>query len=193
VRRFPFFRGCAPLVVALAVSACDDPFFGAFDPIIATDTIELQAPILAQAQLPSALDVTAVGGFIHGGRFPERSEDAGAWDFAVSLRDGALVLVPPAAYGFDSRAGLTPPIQGVTFEGLHDVPAGARFVTDSTLVVEPGAIYVVRSREFAGGFGAGCLQYAKVQALEADAATGTLRVQVATNERCFDTRLVPAS
>jgi len=176
----------------LVLGACDDPVFGRLDPLIATDTLDLAAPADALADVPSALDVTAAAGVIGGGRFPERVQDSNrGWDLAVRMRDGQVVLLPSGAPGYNTRAGVFGPVQGETFESLRDVPPGARFRTDTVAVMQPGALYVVRSREFSTGFG-GCLQYAKLQALSVDAASGAVRVQVATNEQCYDTRLVPA-
>jgi hypothetical protein len=179
---------------ALVLSGCEDPAWGRQDPLIATDTVELAAPTAGLPEVPSALDVIAVGGFIQGGRFPERVADANqGWDLAVRVREGRVVFVPSSALGFESRAGWVGPVQGQTFEGLREVPAGARFETQNAMVIEPGAIYVIRSREFTTGFMGRCAQFAKLQALEVDAAAGTVSVQIASNERCFDTRLVPES
>jgi hypothetical protein len=178
-------------VPALAITACEDPFFGRLDPLIIEGNFAIAAPSPGEPELPSALDVTAAGGAIRGGRFPERLQDANlGWDLTVRVRDGRLVLLPSAAMGFGGRAGITEPVQGQTFEGLADLPPGARFETAEPIAAVPGALHVIRSREFATGFGA-CVQYAKMQVLEVDTAARIVRVRVATNERCFDTRLVP--
>jgi hypothetical protein len=178
----------APMLV---LPACTDPILGAFDPLIVTDTITIASPSEARPEVPSALDITSAGGFIRGGRFPERLQDATiGWDFAVRVRDGNVVFVPSPVLGFSGRAGISQPLAGQNFETLAAVPSGIRFETEEAVIAEPGAVYVVRSREFSTGFG-GCLQYARLQPLEVDAVAGTVRVRLATNERCYDNRLVP--
>ncbi|MBA4157076.1 MAG: hypothetical protein H0X65_06325 [Gemmatimonadetes bacterium] len=185
------------LPLALGITACGDPAFGRTDPQIAHDTVSIQAPSDQQPQASSALDVTAQIGLIGGARDPERLANApapgelqGRWDLVVRRQDGQLVFLPAGAVlGTRSRAGISQPLAGQTFEELREVPAGTVFVTDSAVAVQPGQLYVVRSREFRGGFG-NCLQYAKLRPVQADAATGSVQVEVATNEVCFDTRLV---
>lgn len=181
------------LVPVLVLSACDDPFLSQLEPLIATDTVELAIPTAVQTGLPSALDITALGGLVRGGRFPERADDADlGWDLTVRIRDGQIVFVPSSALGFPLRAGISAPIAGQTFDGLREVPAGLRFETETPTIAQLGAVYAARSREFSAGFVGSCVQYAKLQVLELDVAAGTIRVLLATNERCHDTRLVPA-
>jgi hypothetical protein len=177
----------------LLLAACQGDIWGRFDPVMYTDTFELAAPSANHAAVPTALDVTASGGVIRGGRFPERLRDADeGWDVAVRVRDGELTFVPPTALGFPSRAGVTRALAGQTFEGLSEVPGGARVMRDSAVVVQRGAVYVVRSRDVPGIYGS-CYQFAKVQPLDADPVAGTVRVQVSTNERCADPRLFGAN
>jgi hypothetical protein len=187
--RIAFF--CVLPVIGL--NACDNPGFGRLDPLIAVDsTVVIAAPIAAETRLPSALDVTATGGVIRGGRFPERVQDANlGWDLAVRIREGQLVFVASTGLGLPTRAGITAPLLGQTLQMVREVPSGAVFETSTAVPVQVGAVYVIRSREFSTGFGA-CLQYGKLQVTEADAAAGTVRMRVETNERCYDTRLVEA-
>jgi hypothetical protein len=187
--RIAFF--CVLPVIGL--NACDSPAFGRLDPLMAVDsTVVIAAPIAAETRLPSALDVTATGGIIRGGRFPERVQDANlGWDLAVRIREGQLVFVASTGLGLPTRAGITAPLLGQTLQAVREVPTGAVFETSIAVPVQVGAVYVIRSREFSTGFG-GCLQYGKLQVTEADAAVGTVRMRVETNERCYDTRLVEA-
>lgn len=180
------------LVLAVSLTACDDDPFARLDPLVVTDTVDLVAINAPEALGPAALDITAQGGVIIGGRDPSRVEHAGQWDLAVRRQDGQLVFLGPTVFGFETRAGVTRPLEGTTFDALRDVPIGARFVTDSAVVIQPGAVYVARSRDFVLGFFGGCVQYAKLQPLVVDVAAGAVRLQIATNERCFDTRLVNA-
>jgi hypothetical protein len=183
------------LLPTVVLSGCEDPFWARMEPLIATATVDLGVPGSMQEQqqeMPSAMDITALGGVVQGGRFPERAEDADrGWDFAVRRRNGQLTLVPSNALGVQSRAGFSPALDGQTFEGLREVPAGVRFDSENPIPVRIGAVHVARSRDFAAGFFGTCVQYAKLQVVEADVAAGTVRIQIATNERCGDTRLVP--
>lgn len=175
------------LSILLAVSgACTDGTGFRIDPVLSTDTFELAAPT-SRGGLPSALDVTATVGVIGGGRFPETQEDAERWDIAVRVRDGGLAFLPASAFGLTSEAAITPPLAGQTFESVIEAPGRSSFVTDSAVVVEPGAVYVVRSRLITCGISR-TPQYAKIQPLEV--AEGRVRLQVTTNERCGDPRLV---
>lgn len=187
MRFFSIF--CLVTTVVLA-TACDDSTRYQINPLLAADTVELWAPTPTTEGRPSAMDVIAFGGFIGGPRFPEQARHAEAWDFAVRLRNGELVLVPPAALGLSSRAAITAPLPG-TFEGLIEAPGNVAFRTDSIRPLRVGNIHSVRSRLTAGGmFGGGCEQYAKLQVLAADPTTGRAQFAVVTNERCGDPRLV---
>jgi hypothetical protein len=177
------------LIAVAASTGCRDNTFR-IDPLLAHDTVTVYAPLAANAGQPTALDVTAANLMLRGARFPERSADAEQWDFAVRVRDGQLVLVPASQLGLtSSRAAISPALAGETFEGLRQVPPNV-LRTDSVVAMRVGQVHVARSRDLAGGFGA-CQQYAKLQPLEVDAAAGRLRLQITTNERCSDLRLVP--
>lgn len=179
------------LALAAVLTACDDPTRFQIQPQIFTDTVQLAASGAPGADsLPSALDVSVQGNGVVGGRFPERLSDAGQWDFLVRLQNGAVVLVPSGALGIESRAGISAPIAGATFESLRDVPKKTTFATESATALTNGAVYVVRSRIFAGGLSS-CQQYAKVQPLAVDPAAGRVTLRIATNAVCGDQRLVP--
>ncbi len=174
-------------VLAAGLSACsDDPFFRR-DPVLATDTIEVAAPIASNADLPTALDLTTNGFMIAGGRFPERPADAQEWDLAIRMEDGVLVFKPVGAFGIESRAAISHPLLGETFEGLEEAPPVSAMVSDSTVVIQEGAVYAARTRQPSGG----CAQYSKLQPLDVNVATGRVRVAVTTNGQCGDPRLVP--
>lgn len=175
------------VLVALAATGCDDTTNFNIDPLLATDTVEIAAAGVPGG-LPSALDVTATSGVIFGGRFPEREEDAEQWDVALRLRGGSLFFVPAAALGLDSRAAVTRALQNETFESLVEAPGRDAFLSDSSVVVQQGAVYAIRSRQLSNAFGA-CTQYAKIQPLSVNVATGRVRLQITSNERCEDPRL----
>jgi hypothetical protein len=181
-------------LAATLVTACGDSTGALFNPVMVNAEVTVAAPLPQNATLPTALDVMSDGAFgVQGGRFPETVRDALEWDFAVRIRNGALVLIPARGIGVvDSRAGLTEPLVGQTLESLREAPGARTFIMDTPVVMQTGNVHAARSRESRGGFfGFGCVQYSKFQVLEANPATGILRVQVVTNERCGDPRLVP--
>lgn len=190
MRRFLLLSACLPLLT-FGAAACGDPTGGFFDPLMVTDTVDIGAQGLAPAGTPSAFAVTVEVGVIEGPRFPERASDAERWDVAIAGQNGQIVFRAPRSFGFESRAAIGGPLVGRTFEDVRDVPSGTQFRTDESVEVQQGEVYIVRSREFSSGFG-GCVQYAKVEPIAVDATDGTVRLVVATNSRCYDTRLANA-
>jgi hypothetical protein len=178
------------LVLALLIgaAACDDVSGFQVDPLLATDTVDVYAPLEANAELPTALDIVARNLVIGGGRFPERTVHAGQWDFAVRVREGEMVLVPAGALGLEYEPLLTRALAGQSFEALTRAPERAAFVADSAVVMRTGSVYAARSRLASTVFGA-CNQYAKLQPLEVDPVAGSLRLLITTNEQCGDNRL----
>lgn len=187
-RIVPFAAGLLAAAVLVASGCGDSTGFG-FDPVITTDTVELAIPAEGSA-LPSALDVTAQGGFLGGGRFPERAGEAEQWDVALRRAGGQLVFLPAGAAKLQSpglaQASITQPLTGRSFEELDEAPAISAFVRDTTVAVQLNGVYVVRSRT---PINSNCYQYAKVQPIAVDAGAGTASIRVATNELCQDRRL----
>lgn len=177
------------MLAAIAVAGCDDSTGLDLNPVLVSDTLTIAAPIPQNQGRPSAVDLSGDGGFgIEGPRFPERVEDALQWDLTLRLLDGALVLMPPGAIGAtDSRAAITPPIAGQTFEGLREIPGQSTFRTDTAITLQVGPVYAARTRVL-DAFG--CIQFSKLRALELDPVAATARLEVVTNERCSDPRLV---
>jgi hypothetical protein len=184
--RYVIPAALAALVAALG--ACDNPNDFLLDPAIVTDTVTLVAPSVG-SDLPSALDITAVGSPRHGARFPEQLGDAGQWDLALRLRDGQLVFLPAGAVGSaGTNAALTHPITGKTFSQLIEAPGRSAFVKDSAVVLSTGAPYAARSRLIPCGITNGEL-FAKFQVLEAVPAEGRVKIEVIANLNCSDPRL----
>ena len=185
------FAIVAALPVALLLAACEGTD-NTFDPQIATDTIEIAAPT-AGSSLPTAVDITALSGVVFGGRYPEELADAGEWDIALRLVNGQLQFVPASKIGIldlggVSRAAITDPLAGRTFESVTQAPNPAEFITDRGVPVQLGAVYAARSRLVACGLSA-VEQYAKLQPLEVDVAAQRVRFRIHTNGRCADQRL----
>lgn len=180
------------LSFAVLAAACEDPNAGLLDPALVTDTVLVSAPTATGASVPSALDLSALTL-----RFPEQATDAANWDLALRVRDGQLVFLPAGYFGIRdpvagtrSKAGITHPITDQTLESLREAPASDRFVTDSAVVLQAGALYAARSRGQSCGFTTG-FNYAKIKILSADPATGQLSLVITVNQNCGDLRLVP--
>ena len=187
------FAIAAALPIALLLGACESNN-NDFEPLLVVDTFEIAAPTAGGA-LPSAVDITALGGGIYGGRFPEEERDAGEWDLALRLVNGQLQFVPAGKIGITdlsgvSRAAITDPLNGRTFESVTQAPNAAAFVTDRGVPVQLGAVYAARSRLVPCGLSA-VEQYSKLQPLEVDLAAQRVRFQIQTNARCADQRLEP--
>jgi len=176
----------------LGIVGCDDSTGLDLNPVLVSDTVTVAAPLPQNAGLPTALDVTSDGAFgVQGGRFPETIADALAWDFAVRIRSGQVVLVPARGVGVtQSRAALTPSIAGAVFEDLREAPGQSTFTMDSAVVMRQGDVYVARSRENSSVFGTACVQFAKIQPVQVNVAEGRVHLRIVTNERCGDPRLI---
>lgn len=177
--------------VAFLLAACESTDTN-FDPLLVTDTIELVTPT-ANSALPTAVDITALSRVIVGGRYPEELADAGEWDFALRREGSELHFVPAGKIGvFDigglSRAGITEPLTGRSFESVTQAPKQNTFITDRGVPVRVGEVYAARSRLVLCG-PSGVEQYAKLQPLEVDLAAQRVRFRLVTNSRCADQRL----
>jgi hypothetical protein len=100
-----------------------------------------------------------------------------------------MTLVPARALGvLSSRAGIAGPLAETRFGDVRQAVPPDSFRTGSATVMQVGRVYLARSRNTGGG---GCNQHAKFQPLEIDLAEARMRLQITTNERCSDLRLVP--
>lgn len=181
------------LLAGASLVGCDDPTGFNLTPILVGDTVLIAAPTVAgNEDLPQALDITGDGaGGVVGGRFPERSADALQWDFLLRVEEGQLVLVPARVIGVPSRAAMTQPLPGETFEDLREAPGQSTFTSTESIPLVEGQVYAARSRDLFNAFGQECPQFAKIKPLEVDVATGRARFAILTNERCGDPRLAP--
>lgn len=185
------------LLAAPLFAACDSTDTS-FDPVFVMDTVELTTPTSSLA-LPTALDLSLVGSGLNGGRYPEREEDAQQWDLALRLVGGELVFAPAAFLGVEnrdfpglSRAGLTEARTGSSLQSIRQAPRSGDFITDRTVTLRQGEVYVVRSRQVLCGVSV-AEQFGKFRALEVDPAQQRVRLEVIANERCGDQRLVEES
>lgn len=181
----------AAIPVALLFGACESTGTS-FEPMLVTDTIELATPT-ANSSLPTAVDITATTGAIVGGRYPEELRDAGEWDLTLRLVGNELRFVPAGSVGIldlggVSRAGITEPLTGRTFDSLKQAPKQTTFITDRGVPVRVGEVYAVRSRLVSCGISA-VEQYGKLQPLEVDVAAQRVKFHIITSSRCADQRL----
>lgn len=186
-------RGFAPALLmgcVAALAACENPNAAGLEAQLLTDTVTLVTPDPARPlegdASGSALDIvaSALGEIVV--RRPERAGDAGQWDVTLRRRGGELVLVPPAVLdlrGAQARAAVTR-VES-TFDDVRDASVRVAFAPDSVAVLQPAAVYVLRSRNCQSGAN----QYAKLEALAVDRAAGTAQLRVVANRRCNDPRL----
>lgn len=171
--------------VTLTSVACgDDPF--QIDWQLAPARVLLYSLARPELNLPSAYNLNR--------RRTVQIESPGAtgtWDFAVDTREGELVFITPTVLGIESRAGIaTRPNE--TFEDIREAPAdSAAYVTDEPVPIQVGTLYVVRTGESPGAFGARCVYYGKVRALNLDLVTESVEIEFDTNPVCNDRALVP--
>jgi hypothetical protein len=121
----------------------------------------------------------------------ESPSSTGRWDMAVDTRNGRIVMVPAAALGVDSRAGIVP-MPDVTFDELTEAPADTSvYITDRPVPMDVGSVYVVRTRKSVGSFGSRCFYYAKMEPLSTDPEAGTLTFYFDGAHVCNDRSLIP--
>ena len=182
------FGVAAGLSAALMALGCGDDL-GSQDWEARVDTFTLYSLARPELQgLPSGFDFVTAGGRPV---VVEALAATGSWDFALTERDGQLVLLPPGALEGhpESTAGLGV-VRDQTFEELERAPSDTAFyVEDEALPLEASAVYVVRSH-LNPSFRA-CFYYAKMELVEVDAAEGRARFRHTRNPRCNDRALVP--
>ena len=181
--RFQTFRRVLPVLALVALGACnEEPDFGLDDWTAEVDTVTLYTALFEEYQgLPSAYDI----------RFttPVRVEDSdvtGDWDFVLTGGGAEPLALTPLGVFFevDNDAGFH--VTDQTFDEIENAPAADdAYVTDESTPLEPGVVYIVRTRS------GGCLVFAKLEPLVIDQAAGTLEFRMTRNPNCNDTALVP--
>lgn len=169
---------CAPLL-----SACEDNgFLGQL--VVSVDTVVVGLP--GGNAEGSAVDIVR-GESLSLLRNPEQVADAERWDVALRRTDAGLVLRPfaPVASSFRG-AGITVATQA--FDAIEKAPRGTSSYGTDPVPVTPGAVYILRSRQFNSG-GIICVKYAKLRVEAVDEAAGTVRLALLINEGCDDERL----
>jgi hypothetical protein len=183
MKRFILFL--AGLCVAVSAVACgDDPFRINWPGIPIESTIfSLDREELNRAAGFNMLERRAV--------LVEAPAAEGRWDFALDREAGTLVLLPPRVLGVESRAGIFP-VPGAAWDDVREAPRDSlAFISEASVPLSPGTVYVVRTHLQGDFFGRQCVFYGKVEAVEIDADAGVLRFLHDTNPECNDRRLVP--
>jgi hypothetical protein len=177
-------RGSVLVAALAAAGGCEDPFEIRWE--ARTDTALIHSLARPEPNLPSAFNF-----YFRAPVAIEAPGSSGQWDVALDTEGGRLVLLPPRALGINSRARIAP-IPGVAFQDVIDAPADTTsYVSNRSVPLELGTIYVVQTSEQSGSFGQRCVFFAKMQPLVLDVAAGTLKFAFDASPVCNDTRLIP--
>jgi hypothetical protein len=179
VRRFLLVL-TAVLPLALATQACDNSL-GLADPTIARDSSMILSAPTASDSIPSALDIP---GFSR--RRPEQLGDSQEWDFALRQEGTVLRLVPNSFPVATRRPLIFRSTE--SFAAIDRAPTARSAYGDSAVVLEEGAVYVMRSRHYSVGGGT-CYAFGKMQVLDLNPAAGTAEFKLQANLGCVDARL----
>jgi hypothetical protein len=122
----------------------------------------------------------------------ESSSATGNWDIVLEERSGAFVMVPASNFPtVTSRAGIALQANATTLEQVTEAPSDTSLFRRDPVPIQPGSVYVVRSRrESCATLGSGVF-YAKIRALTIDASVGTFVFEVVRNPYCNDRKLIP--
>jgi hypothetical protein len=185
-------RLAIPAAVALAAAACDDPF----RPIewsAVPDTV-----LLYSSSFPEHIGRHSGFNFAPGpdGRGRRvRVEELGQsrqWDVVLANSANGFVFKPAGAFeGESPAAGITVMEPGETLESVVRAPQDADAYTRTAgIPLEPGRIYVVRTRPVASFIGT-CRYFAKFEMVELNGAEGWAQFRYVVNPNCNDRALVP--
>jgi hypothetical protein len=182
VRRFVLLA-VAVLPLAAATAACDDGL-GLGEPTIASDSSAIIG-VPSDGTLPTAIDFSQVGfpGML---RRPELLTDATQWDYALRREGEGLKLIPNE-FDIPTRRPLILRSSDA-FEAIDRAPTARSAYGDSAMVLQEGAVYVVRTRQYQvpGGF---CYAYAKARVVDLNTVAGTAEFSLKGNIGCADDRL----
>jgi hypothetical protein len=166
--------------------ACeDDPFKVNWS--LAPDTVLLYSLARPEMNLYSAFDFV--------GRTPVRVESpaaVGEWDLAIDTQNGSLVFVPPPAIGITGSTARIAPMGDLGYDDIRKAPRDTTlYVGDRPVPVEVGQLYVIRTRQQLGSWGARCVYYGKMEPLTADPELGILTFMYDVSPVCNDRKLIP--
>lgn len=167
----------------VATVACSGTQLSPADTSNVVDTFTLGALHGAALSYPSAFDVT-IG-------LPVRTDETSGFDFIYDIDTlGRHVFIPlHALVGLGVVTGSNPGfvVESGTFDALAKAPSDG-YVTTDTLVITPGEVLAVRSR-------VACYlsvpQYGKLQVIDFNDSTRTMRVEALSDINCGYTNLQP--
>ncbi|WP_419859794.1 hypothetical protein [Candidatus Palauibacter sp.] len=164
------------LILALAATACDDPFDAFLGDVPLTPTeVTLYDYVTGRLEDPPAFDIVLA--------VPARVDQTLNWDFLFQIRDGAPELVPFSAVA-DSVTDSGLQLTGERFDAVLEAPEDG-YTLNAPLVVQPGDVLIARSRVDPNNFLA-CSRYAKLQVLSIDPEEGTITFRHLVNPNCGD-------
>lgn len=169
-------------ILVWSAASCSDPFSEFLQDVpLEPTTVELTDYRTAALQQQTAFDMV--------GERTVRVDQTGSWDYLfVTSESGTPQLAPFAAVsGLFSEAGLQHVDE--TFEGLRTAPSSG-YVTDEPIPVAEGDVLAAISRRDPGVSGR-CRYFGKIEILEIDESTGTIRFMHLINPNCEDRVLVP--
>lgn len=173
----------APFIgLALLVAACGDANnLPAAVFTNAVDTVSLYALRGTAITLPSA--------YVLEGAHTVRTDQTTALDFAFDFDStGAPALYPTGAINLGQASGLQTSTS--TFEAITLAPTG-NYTFDKPVVVDSGAVVLVRSRPSNCLFGATVSLYAKLRVLGVDTTAKRLDFEILVDQNCGYRSLEP--
>lgn len=174
-----------PLLALVVLAACEDNPFGlrATDSLF-VDTVSLWAASDPRLEKHSAFFIGT------NGAFTVRTDRGGAFDFAfdIDTADKALLL-PTGAMDLGIGSGVH--LSDQAFDSIKVAP-GSRYQDTVAVVVDTGAVAVIRSRPTQCGYpGIFYSFYAKVRVLAVDLTDRRLDFAILANTNCGYTSLEP--
>ncbi len=175
----PSRRLCAAptlAITSLAVLVACDSTTGLPAPRTANvvDTVSLFALDGTPLSAPSA--------YLLEGKKRVRTDQSAVFDFAFNFDSLArAVLLPTGALGLGQASGLQ--VATVPFDSIKLAPTGG-YEFDKPLVVDTGAVVLVRSRPTGCLFGATVSLYGKLRVLAIDTTVRRLDFQILVDENC---------
>ncbi len=171
------------LVLALAATACDDPFDAFLGDVPLTPTeVTLYDYVTGRLEDPPAFDIVLA--------VPARIDQTLNWDFLFQIREGAAELVPFSAVA-DSVTDSGLQVTAERFDAVLEAPEDG-YTLNAPLAVQPGDVLIARSRVDPNNFLA-CSRYAKLQVLAIDSDAGTITFRHLVNPNCGDVVLEPGT
>lgn len=179
-------RGVVIFLAAIATAACGDDFGPTPWLAIPDTTVLYSASRPEYLRRPSAFDFAGMSRVAI-----EGSAASGAWDVVLLEENDRFVLVPEGVLlGTTSRAGIAT-TSAATLEEVRQAPNDTAAFVRAPVPLQQGTVYIIRTRRTQCSFFGSGVRYAKIRALQLDAATGTFQFEIVRNPNCNDRDLIP--